>query len=132
MESTILYWIIIAAGIPIIISITAINYDTNLIWVSAILGAYFILISVCEFLGRWPVELNLPSLSETGAIERVEQNYWIFMGFWISLSILGTTIQCVLLLRYKRSKNELHPIIKEAVATFKYGRSAHQIDLLKN
>lgn len=89
-KSTPVFWLIIVACSFITLIIAATNFNKHLIWVTAIFGSYLFIVSLSTFLGRWPLDLNLPKLERLGAVKSVDTNFWIYMTCWMMMSTLGT------------------------------------------
>ena len=83
--------------------IAATNINYHMIWITAIFGAYLFIISLSLFVGRWPIELNLPKLDSVGAVIGTEPNYFLYMGVWLAMSCIGVAFQCYVLWHYKKS-----------------------------
>ena len=62
MQSIVVFWLIIGITSLIIVMIVATNINYHMIWITAIFGAYLFMISMSLFVGRWPIDLNLPKL----------------------------------------------------------------------
>ena len=62
MPNIVVFWLIIGITSLIIVMIVATNINYHMIWITAIFGAYLFLISLSLFVGRWPIDLNLPKL----------------------------------------------------------------------
>ena len=62
MQSIVVFWMIIGITSLIIVLIVATNINNHMLWITAIFGSYLFIISLSLFVGRWPVDLNLPKL----------------------------------------------------------------------
>ena len=62
MENIFIFWLIIGCFALIVMMISASNQNKHMLWVTAIFGSYLIFISLAVFIGRWPIDLNLPKL----------------------------------------------------------------------
>ena len=124
LQSLALFWMIIGMTALITTLIAATNVNYHMIWVTAIFGAYLFIISVSLFVGRWPIELNLPKLDSVGAVIGTEPNYFLYMGIWLCMSCIGVAFQCYILWHYKKTGKRLSPKIQDAVDNFQYGKTA--------
>jgi len=55
-----LFWFVTIVTMAIVVVAAASNINKHMIWVTACLGSYFVLTGVSVFVGRWPVDVNLP------------------------------------------------------------------------
>ena len=131
MQSIVVFWMIIGITSLIIVLIVATNINNHMLWITAIFGSYLFIISLSLFVGRWPVDLNLPKLQEVGAVIATEPNYFMYMGIWLVMSCVGVASQCYILWYYKKTGKKINPKLQEAIDNFEYGRSADQIKLEK-
>ena len=131
MQSIVVFWMIIGITSVIIVLIVATNINNHMLWITAIFGSYLFIISLSLFVGRWPVDLNLPKLQEVGAVIATEPNYFMYMGIWLVMSCVGVASQCYILWYYKKTGKKINPKLQEAIDNFEYGRSADQIKLEK-
>ena len=127
MENIFIFWLIIGCFALIVMMISASNQNKHMLWVTAIFGSYLIFISLAVFIGRWPIDLNLPKLVQVGAVTAQEPYFYIYMTAWLCCSCIGVVMQCLILWHYKKTGKPVHPRIKEAVEKFEYGRTAEQI-----
>lgn len=65
--SIIFFWIIITIAMVTIATLSAMNFNYHMIWVTAMIGPYITLTCLSAFLGAWPLSLNLPTLYDKGA-----------------------------------------------------------------
>lgn len=98
-----IFWVVIIVIMSIIVVLAASNINQHMIWVTASLGSYLIITGVSVFVGRWPIDVNLPSLLAAGAIIATEPNYFLYMGFWLVSSGFGVVFQCYILWYYKKT-----------------------------
>mmetsp|Transcript_36448 Transcript_36448/g.47833 ORF Transcript_36448/g.47833 Transcript_36448/m.47833 type:complete len:131 (+) Transcript_36448:973-1365(+) len=124
VENRVMYWIVIGIGMITVATISAMNFNYHMIWVTAMIGAYVVLQGVSMFAARWPIDLNLPQLVEAGAVTKIDDNFKIYMFGWICLSAVGIVLQCTLLWYLKKTGRRLHPNLKKAVDAFEHGRTA--------
>ena len=127
MENIFIFWLIIGCFMLIVMMISVSNQNKHMLWVTAIFGSYLIMISLAVFVGRWPIDLNLPKLVYYGAVTRQEPYFYLYMSAWLFLSCIGMVMQCFILWYYKKTGKPLHPRLKEAVDAFDFGRTAEQI-----
>ena len=62
MQNVFLFWTIIVMGSITTMSIASANVNQHMIWVTACLGSYLFIQSISVFVGRWPIDINLPEL----------------------------------------------------------------------
>lgn len=126
VKSNIFFWMIIIISMITIAAIVAMDFNQNMIWVTAMIGAYVTLTGLSTFTGQWPINLNLPKLVEIGAVTATEPSFYLYMTIWLSMSIVGVIFQCMILWYYKKSGKKLHPRLQEAVDKFQFGQTAEQ------
>lgn len=127
VQNIVVFWLIIGFTSLVIVMIVATNINYHMIWITAIFGAYLFMISLSLFVGRWPVDLNLPKLQEVGAVWATEPHYFVYMGIWLCMSCVGVAFQCYILWYYKKTGKQLNPKLQEAVDNFKHGKTADEI-----
>ena len=62
MQNVFLFWTIIVMGSITTMIIASANVNQHMIWVTACLGSYLFIQSISVFVGRWPIDINLPEL----------------------------------------------------------------------
>ena len=111
VKNVVLFWLIIGVTALIIVLVAATNINHHMLWITAIFGAYLFIISLSLFVGRWPIDLNLPKLEQVGAVNATEPNYYLYMGIWLCMSCLGVAFQCYILWYYKKTGKKVNPKI---------------------
>ena len=83
------YWILVVVFTIGVACITLFGIDKQMIWVTAVFGAFIFMRSLALMLNHYPVIQNLPSLVATGAVTSTLPNYDWYMGLWFCVSCLG-------------------------------------------
>ena len=89
MQSLVVFWLIVIIGVIVMAAIAMTKINQHMIWITAIFGSYTFIISFSLFVGRWPIDLNLPELVDAGAVVGIEPYFFLYMGIWLSMSCIG-------------------------------------------
>ena len=89
IQNVVLFWVVIIVIMSIIVVLAASNINKHMIWVTASLGTYLVILGITVFVGRWPIDINLPSFVAAGAVIATMPYYYMYMGFWLVSSGFG-------------------------------------------
>ena len=110
------FWLIIVTSALSLALVAIVNPNKHMIWVTAIFGAYIFCFTMAYFFARWPIDLDLPYLYKEGAVDgSMLPSYFLALGVWLSISIIGAVFQFYVLWYYKKTGKEIHPRLSEAV-----------------